>query len=119
MWSHLPIGSPDWLRPPGQFARSAMWRYASSHSYPPSAAAWPSNSPRSATADEGHEHESRPIAKRAIRAGYELGKSFGLPSQSGQQEGPVSEAFEVAGAEFEQTSGTAYRLVEVRRLQER
>src|SRR5215211_4415892 len=51
MWSHLPTGSPDWPLPRRRFARCAMWRYASSHACRPSAAAWPSNSPPSATAE--------------------------------------------------------------------
>jgi hypothetical protein len=47
----LPTGSPDWPPPRRRFARCAMSRYASSHSCRPSAAAWPSNSPPSATAE--------------------------------------------------------------------
>src|SRR5689334_590135 len=51
MWSHLPTGSPDWplLREP--FARCATPDYASLHTCRGSAAAWPSNSPLSATAE--------------------------------------------------------------------
>jgi hypothetical protein len=41
------------LLPRRRFARCAMWRYASSHACRPSAAAWPSNSPPSATAEAG------------------------------------------------------------------
>ncbi len=51
MWSHLPTDSRDWPRPRRRFARCAIWRYASSHSCRPSAAASPSNSPPSATAE--------------------------------------------------------------------
>src|SRR4029450_10815568 len=51
MWSHLLTGSPDWPPPRLRFARCAMWRYASSHTCRRSAAASPSNSPPSATAE--------------------------------------------------------------------
>ena len=51
MWSHWPTGSRDWLLRRRRFARCAMWLSASLHLCRPSAAAWPSNSPPSATAE--------------------------------------------------------------------
>ena len=49
-------------------------------------------------------------------AGQKLGKSFAARSLHSKHKGPVSGAFAVAGAGFEQTSATAYRFLEIHDL---
>src|SRR6478609_2744160 len=71
MWSHLPTGSPDWPLPHERFARYATSGYASSHTFRPSAAAWPSNSPLSATAEATTEDSPLQWRRQALSCWHE------------------------------------------------